>query len=118
MIERAGSGGTSYEILRLNNNELINIKLENQKDNWVDFDDIDYKDGYIGMTWHSTDGWGKAWYTLDGNNLKLYKNIGFVLISGSDNQCEVRKSEKNNESKIIERKNCDLLDRNFDQYFK
>lgn len=83
LVEQNASNLREYEILRLDNGQLVNIKLENQKDNWVDFDDVDYKDGYISLDWHGpTSDYkvGRNYFKLEGNVLTFIRGVVFEFI--------------------------------------
>jgi hypothetical protein len=116
-LESSANNVTSYEILRLENNSLINIKLSMEKNNWVSFDEIEYRNGYVAMTWHASDATGEVRYELKDNVLVPIRNIGFFLIQGTEDNCEIRENKVYDDFVVIGKEKCSVLGTNFDPYF-
>lgn len=121
-LQTTGSNLNSYEVFRLEKNNFINIKLNEKQDNWIEFDEISYKDGYIYSTLHDIPiGGYSVWetrYRLDKNILIPIEIIEFSLIKGTQDYCEIARSDDGGKNFIvIGEEKCSFLGRNFDNYF-
>lgn len=119
MVQRAGQV-TSYEILRWDGNSLKNIKLNSEKSDWVDFDTIESKNGFVYRTWHGGDVAGKSQYKLENNTLNYQYGISFKWDSSTtdEDDCLVSSSSYHGGSQIIKHKPlCSIWTDSFDEYF-
>lgn len=113
----SGNNLAWYEIFRWEEGALVNLKRAGEKSNLVDFDDINYENDHITMTWHAVDASGKTSYDLKDNLLVPVKNIGFFHINNTEDQCEVRENKVYDEFIVLEKEKCSILGTNFDPYF-
>lgn len=120
IFTKVQSGGqvVSYRILRLENGNLESIQLENQQDGKVDFDEVNYMNGYVYMAWHANDARGKTKYSLNTNNLVPVKNVGIFTVSNSEDICEVRVNKLYDEFTVIDKNKCDVVLNKLDEYLQ
>ncbi len=117
---------TSYEILSFGNNSLPNITLENSESNWIDFDDIDYRDGVVMLTWHgpvSDYKLGRNDYFWEEYTLKLVRSFVFKYqnMQNGNTSCYVLfklPKEKDFYPIAEEKENCGNTLHDFDKYLQ
>jgi hypothetical protein len=122
----SGSNLSEWEVLKLENSELVNIMVKDQKDNpqWVEFDDIGNRGDRVWLRWHGSDMQGKDLYNLEGNELVLMKSVRIKFIDANDggDDCEVSVRDGDSTDYVfVERIACENIARdsslNFDRYF-
>ena len=121
-IQRSGSSLTSWEILRLENEVLVNIRKGFENSNWVDFDEAYFENGYTVLTWHGSDIRGAHRYVLEGNELIDVQGVSFELIEGDESACNVSVITSGNENAetvyLDERKeDCSIWTESFESYW-
>jgi len=121
-LDASASGLTAYEILRMEGDSLAVIKLDGRKSVEVDFDEISYKDGYIYTTHHDIPtGAYSVWairYKLEKDILIPVEIVEFSQIKGTQDDCEIAKSQGDAKFTVIGKAKCSVLGTNFDPYFK
>lgn len=117
-VEKNASNTQLYEILQLQGNNLEHIKIEGEDSLWVNFDQIEYSQGFIEMTWHDVDARGKTKYSLEQGNLIPIKNVGFFWIQDTDDDCEIRVSDLGfTNFHVVGKASCSTLaEKDFDSY--
>ncbi len=118
-VQVSGGNLTSYQILTIGGNSLLNIKMEGAKNDWVDFDEIDYENGYVGITWHGTYERGKTIYSLSDNSLVLVKTVELYSYGEEEGVCLVREKKGGEKDyRVIQRKqSCNVWTDSLDPYF-
>lgn len=125
-VLNSASNLSEWEILKLEDSNLVNITIKGQKDNptWVTFDNAGNKGNLIWLDWHGSDQRGRSFYKLEGNELVLDigVRIKFVTIDDYD-YCDVSSGKDYKDFTFIERIDCSKIRRdennsyNFDRYF-
>lgn len=120
--EASASGVRAYEILRLQNDTLVNIREEGTENDWVIFDEIEYKDGYTYATWHGRFERGMTQFKLQGNILMRVR-IMVLHSDGSDSggchvrQVNVRQDQSVSFTEIEYKENCNIWTDDLYPYF-
>lgn len=113
---------TRYEILRYENGELVNIRMEGNPENEVELDDANFEDGYVALTDISTYARGKTRYRLQDNELVEVGRVSFFADEDMNGACNARIETRGNMTsqtqRVVERvENCDIFTENFDPYW-
>lgn len=120
--EASASGVRAYEILQLQNDTLLNIREEDTENDWVIFDEIEYRDGYVYATWHGRFERGMTQFKLHENILMRIKGVVFVAEGADSEACNVRQVNVRQDQTIsfteIEYKeNCNIWTDDLYPYF-
>ena len=110
-MECSGNFVCWHEILTLDYDEnLKNISISGEKNKWVSFDTINYKNGFIITTDHGANTNFISRYSLDNNWLTRLRTISFTSVPGSEGGCDIREwSVSNTSTHLIEqKKNCNI----------
>lgn len=118
-VEQNAQGLHLYEILQWNGTSLVSIKKKGEDNSWIDFDDINYKNGYVVMTWHGINERGQTAYLLEGSTLRAIKSVVFSFSNEEEGSCTIKEKIENEiEYKTIEhKKDCDIWTEDLDRYF-
>lgn len=121
-VEANGHGNRWYEILQWQYGSFENIAEEGTENDWVNFDKIEYKDGFVYMTWHGNFERGMTQYALTGNKLVRVKSVGLYTQGYNDESCDIRQINVRQDQSISTThlgtiEDCQLWTENLDAYF-
>ena len=122
-MEANGHGNRWYQILQWQNGSFINIREEGNENNWIDFDDIEYNNGFVFATWHGNYERGMTQYQLEGNILKRIRSIGFYADGYNATDCNIRQvnirpDQSVSFTELEYKENCNICTDDLYEYFE